>query len=366
MYSNKENVNILTAHLMSHGVRHVVVCPGSRNAPLVHNFSQCEGVTCHPVTDERSAGFIALGIAQRVDSPVAVCVTSGSALLNLLPGVAEATYQGRGIMVISADRPSAWIGQLDGQTMPQTDALGRFVGLSVSLPEPMDGEGRWHCNRLVNEAFLSLSEAPHASVHINVPISEPLFEFTTERLPKVRTVERVCWDDEDVADRIMHRIKKARCPMLVMGQYPTDGLLSADIQVLAMRVVVLAESLGAHPRRPDLIDQMLCSIQTGLDGYRPDLLIYVGGNTVSKRLRHFMRSLDDDACVVMVNEEGALHDVSQHTDIVLKADPVFLLLICSPGFRWQGTRNVSSIRNGTSCIRELLSVMRNSNLSIRR
>ncbi len=247
MYSNKENVNILTAHLMSHGVRHVVVCPGSRNAPLVHNFSQCEGVTCHPVTDERSAGFIALGIAQRVDSPVAVCVTSGSALLNLLPGVAEATYQGRGIMVISADRPSAWIGQLDGQTMPQTDALGRFVGLSVSLPEPMDGEGRWHCNRLVNEAFLSLSEAPHASVHINVPISEPLFEFTTERLPKVRTVERVCWDDEDVADRIMHRIKKARCPMLVMGQYPTDGLLSADIQVLAMRVVVLAESLGHTP-----------------------------------------------------------------------------------------------------------------------
>ena len=97
MFSNIDNVNILTGVLASHGVRRVVVCPGSRNAPIVHNFNEMEGITCYPVTDERSAGFVAMGIALGNPSPcpdpVAVCVTSGSALLNLYPAVCEAFYQ---------------------------------------------------------------------------------------------------------------------------------------------------------------------------------------------------------------------------------------------------------------------------------
>ena len=124
MFSSKENINILTSLLIDYGVEHIVVCPGSRNAPIVHNFNESPKFICHPVTDERSAAFVALGIANQTGEMVAVCVTSGSALLNTLPGVAEASYQNRGIIVISADRPQAWIGQLDGQTMPQPNALG--------------------------------------------------------------------------------------------------------------------------------------------------------------------------------------------------------------------------------------------------
>ena len=133
MFSNKENVNILTSLLLAHGIRHAVVCPGSRNAPIVHNLSVCGGMRCVPVTDERSAGFVAIGIAQATGKPVVVCVTSGSALLNLAPAAAEACYQHLPLVVVSADRPQAWIGQLDGQTMPQADALGRFVRRAVSL-----------------------------------------------------------------------------------------------------------------------------------------------------------------------------------------------------------------------------------------
>ncbi len=123
MFSSKENINILTSLLIDYGVEHIVVCPGSRNAPIVHNFNEVAGFTCHPVTDERSAAFVAMGIAQQTGGIVAVCVTSGSALLNTLPGAAEASYQNKGIVIISADRPQAWIGQLDGQTMPQPGAL---------------------------------------------------------------------------------------------------------------------------------------------------------------------------------------------------------------------------------------------------
>ena len=177
MYSNKENVNILTSLLVAHGVRHAVVCPGSRNSPIVHNLTECPDIQCHPVTDERSAGFYALGMCQGCGLPVAVCVTSGTALLNLAPAVAEAWYQHQPLVVISADRPPQWIDQLDGQTLPQPGAFGGFVGKSVSLPEPHDDEIRWYCNRLVNEALLA-SRWEEVPVHINVPISEPLFDFT--------------------------------------------------------------------------------------------------------------------------------------------------------------------------------------------
>ena len=136
MFSNKDNINILTSLLIEYGVSDAVVCPGSRNAPIVHNLSQCQSIRCHPITDERSAGFYALGIAQATQRPTVVCVTSGTALLNLAPAVAEAYYQHVPLVVVSADRPSQWINQLDGQTLPQPDALGRFVRKAVSLPEP--------------------------------------------------------------------------------------------------------------------------------------------------------------------------------------------------------------------------------------
>ena len=114
MYSNKENANILTSLLVAHGIRHAVVCPGSRNSLIVHNLNESPAIQCYPVTDERSAGFYALGMSQCLQESVAVCVTSGTALLNLAPAVAEAYYQHVPLVVISADRPSQWIDQLDG------------------------------------------------------------------------------------------------------------------------------------------------------------------------------------------------------------------------------------------------------------
>ena len=164
MFSNKENINILTALLMAHGVEDAVVCPGSRNAPIVHNLNECGAIRCRPVTDERSAGFYALGLAQATGRPVVVCVTSGTALLNLAPAVAEACFLNVPVVVVSADRPAAWIGQLDGQILPQPDALGRFVRKAVSLPEPKDNIERWFCNRMINEAMLAARYRDRKSV----------------------------------------------------------------------------------------------------------------------------------------------------------------------------------------------------------
>ena len=130
LYSSKPTVNALASLMLLHGIKHVVVCPGSRNAPLVHNFHQlsCTGrMSVYPVTDERSAAFVAIGLYLALRQPVGVCVTSGSALLNTLPAVAEAYYRHAPLLVVSADRPAEQIGNLRGQTLPQDGALQPYT-----------------------------------------------------------------------------------------------------------------------------------------------------------------------------------------------------------------------------------------------
>jgi len=322
MYSNKENVNILTALLVAHGVRHAVVCPGSRNAPIVHNLNECPDIACYPVTDERSAGFYALGMSQAltkpvcVKEPVVVCVTSGTALLNLAPAIAEAYYQRWPLVVISADRPPQWIDQLDGQTLPQPDALGRFVAKAVSLPEPRDDEERWYCNRLVNEALLKSREG--FPVHINVPIAEPLFSFTTQTLPAQRKIEQIgsLMNNRLFHETFLSAFFQARKPMVIVGQtYFDDSCMAADLYEIGAYAVVLSESLTNTVERCHF-DEVLPLLE-GDDSYKPDFILYLGGTLVSKRLKRFIRGLSD-VSVWSVSEDGAVYDTFMHLTGIIK------------------------------------------------
>lgn len=315
MYCNKDNVNQLTALLVAHGIRHAVVCPGSRNGAIVHNLNACPGITCHAVTDERSAAFYALGLAQATQAPVVVCVTSGTALLNTAPAVAEATFQHHGIVVISADRPSAWIGQLDGQTMPQPGALGTFVARCVNLPEPHDAPTRWECNRLVNEALITAWKQERPSVHINVPISEPLFEFTTPELPAERAI--TCTESHTASCSAMASdYAQARKPMIVIGQL--DGHcngLQDSIARIARQAVVLSEPLSPTGQSSHC-DEVLHAVGPD-EAYMPDFVLYAGGTIVSKRLKKFLR-LASGAAMWELGE--SVHDTFMHLKGVVDCD----------------------------------------------
>jgi 2-succinyl-5-enolpyruvyl-6-hydroxy-3-cyclohexene-1-carboxylate synthase len=292
MFSDKTNVNILTSLLVAHGIRHAVVCPGSRNAPIVHNLNECPDIACHPVTDERSAGFYALGIAQKTGQPVVVCVTSGTALLNVAPAVAEAYYQHRPLVVVSADRPQAWIDQQDGQTLPQPDALGRFVCKAVTLPEPTDEVTRWHCNRLVNEALMK----KHGPVHINVPITEPLFNFTVAELPQERRIE---WQPADLSsimlNHIAHMFMQAERPMLISG-HPQSSMINGQ---------------------PSFYDFPSSLLQALDERYIPDFVVYTGGPIVSKQLKHFLRRAKQ---TWIVNPTGEVYDTFMNLTNVIQGD----------------------------------------------
>ena len=359
MYSDKENINILTSLLVSYGVRHIVVCPGSRNAPLVHNFDVSPDITTHAVTDERSAAFFALGLRLRLRQPVAVCVTSGSALLNTMPGAAEATYQHEGIIIISADRPQAWIGQLDGQTMPQHGALGTFASPSVSLPEPHNDTERWLCRRLICEAMIANTCPPFPSVHINVPVSEPLFGFSTPCLPEIPPVGIADLDDQNGRETLRRILKGKRRLMVISGQ-TSDDSAAGLLMDKASGCVFVAEWLSPYGRVRHIDEILRTTCAEELDNMRPDCIVYIGGHTVSKRLRHYMRSLDSRTMFITVSDDGMLHDVSQHTTLVVKATAGdFMRMICNGAIcpdadmdfvrRWHDMDNMAARRISASC-----------------
>lgn len=339
MYSSKENVNILTALLVKHGIRHAVVCPGSRNAPIVHNLNECPDIQCHPVTDERSAGFYALGMTLALAEPVVVCVTSGTALLNLQPAVAEAWYQHQPLVVVSADRPGQWIDQLDGQTLPQPDALGRFVRKAVSLPEvsrleeskgnEKPNEERWYCNRLINEALLEATAEDARPVHINVPITEPLFTFDVSDLPDERHIIRTrpFADYDGLCPELVEGLSAAKRPMIVFGQTNPHDFEGGGVGFLFSHVIVLHESLSTFPsisHFDEVLYRHALSSSDDDDQLLPDFILYVGGTIVSKRLRHFLRQASH-AVTWRISKGGELEDAFMNLRGIVEGDPEYML-----------------------------------------
>ncbi len=296
MYSDKKNIIQLAALLEAHHVTKIVLCPGSRNAPIVHTLSTHPAFTCYSVTDERSAGYFAIGLALREKVPVAVCCTSGTALLNLHPAVAEAFYQQVPLIVISGDRPAAWVGQMDGQTIPQPNVFHNLVRKSVNLPEVQNETDEWYCNRLINEALLEACHRVNGPVHINVTLSEPLFNFSVEQLPTVRVINRYRKADLFLKTGVTlsDKLKSFSKRMIIMGQ--GNPVKQDDIEkevLLHKQYVCLSEHIGNRPAYETSLRNFDVALYTMSEDsaaqMAPDLLITCGGHIVSKRLKQFIR-----------------------------------------------------------------------------
>ena len=327
MYTDKKNILQLAALLEVYGITKVVLCPGSRNVPIAHTLSNHPAFTCYAMTDERSAGYFALGLALNSGKPVAVCCTSGTALLNLHPAVAEAFYQKVPLIVISADRPAAWIGQMDGQTLPQPDVFRTLVKKSVNLPEIHTDEDEWFCNRLINEALLETNHHGKGPVHINVPVSEPLFGFTTAALPGVRVITR--YQGLNIYDRdyndLIDRMNKYRKRMIVVGQMNLIYLFEKRYtKLLYKHFAWLTEHIGNQtvPGIPLMnFDTALYAMpEEQMNRMTPDLLITYGGHIVSKRLKKFLRQHPPKEHW-HVSPDGEVTDLYCSLTTVIEMDP---------------------------------------------
>lgn len=299
LHSDIAAVRVLVELLVQKGTRHAVLSPGSRNAPLLVAIARRgEGLRPHVIVDERSAGFYALGLAQQGEGAVALVCTSGTALLNYGPAVAEAYYQGVPLVVISADRPAEWIDQDDSQTIRQAGALAPFVKGSFEFPTAVVCEDdRWHANRVVNEAVNLALAGRKGPVHINVPLREPLYGFSHAARERERVIE--CTPvrgvlPEETLSRMREEFTRARKVLVVAGFQGPDEGLRARVEELAWRpgVVVLAESISnlTGPGVYTTTDRILSAIGAGeADRFAPDLLVSFGGAVVSRMVKSFIR-----------------------------------------------------------------------------
>lgn len=195
MYETQKSVQILVGLMKAHGVRHVVLSPGSRNIALVRSLEGDPYFTCYSVVDERSAAYFAIGIYLERGEPVALSCTSAQATRNYIPGMTEAYYRGTPLLVITADYKPSHVGVGTMQAIQQMSIPKDAAKVSVQLPVVRDADDEWYCTRLVNEAILGLSHHGTGPAHINIPIEEH-WDGGVQSLPPVRKIDRHAAGDD--------------------------------------------------------------------------------------------------------------------------------------------------------------------------
>lgn len=271
-------------------IQHIVISPGSRNAPLTIGFANNSFFKCYSIADERCAAFFALGMAQQLQKPVAVICTSGSALLNYYPAVAEAFYSQIPLIVISADRPHDKIDIGDGQTIRQENVYANHILYNANLTEEASEE-----NDLKMQEAIFCAISKKGPVHINVPFEEPLYETVEELSISPKIVNLVSEKKEltELGEFVEIWNKSQKKLVIIGGNYP-DAVSQEYINILGEdnSVVVMTEvtSNAHHPNFITNIDTIITPFEEeDFKHFQPDVLITLGGMIVSKRIKAFLR-----------------------------------------------------------------------------
>lgn len=281
--------NIVCLHiaelLCQYGVRDVVTCPGSRNAPLVTAVCAVPKLLTTTVVDERSAAFVALGMALQTGRPTAVVCTSGTALLNMAPAVAEAYYRHVPLIVLSADRPTNMIDSGHAQTIRQVGALTNVVLSTVDIDTDADTV---YCDRLANQAMTAATVGVQGPVHINVHISDPSNNVVTQECPMPRKIDVVTAPTQLATATVRELARLLNPPKRVLvlcGAMSPNARLNRAINRLSNipNVAVVAEPLS-NLHGTDIIyngDAVLAT--TNNTELLPDVVITMGAPPVSTR-----------------------------------------------------------------------------------
>jgi 2-succinyl-5-enolpyruvyl-6-hydroxy-3-cyclohexene-1-carboxylate synthase len=317
-WASLKSARVLVEGLCARGLKHFVMSPGSRNAPLIRAAAELESaglLTLHRVLDERSAAHFALGLGQASGRPAVVCCTSGTAVANLGPAIIEAARASAPLLALTADRPAHLHGRGESQTIDQASLHAahcrKLFGWNAELasPENPQLDEIWH-------------SAQHGPVHVNVPLEDPL--YGPAKTPAANKAERIAdeatsrqlerkehddelWEDGPVMppeqrapdfDKFLQALSEARREdrriMWMLGgdhRSTTFGLTNGII-----RDVVLADlHSGICPIVGyRTVDRLMKSekIQTNWGAFCPDVLVTAGTPFISKALRDLLRISD--------------------------------------------------------------------------
>ena len=305
-------------------IKHIIISPGSRNAPLTIGFSNDSYFTCYSIVDERCAAFFAMGIAQKIQAPTAVLCTSGSALLNYYPAVAEAFYSDIPLVVLSADRPKHLIGIGDGQTINQKNVFENHILYSANLKLDLDEAKNDIAEEIpifknlenkletllglkksiqdfnikeINKA-INISIINNGPVHINIPFDEPLYEtvdvleVTPEVLiPKNQDLEI----EKQLINNCIETWSLSKKKLVLIGVNQVNTIDNSCLEALAKddSVIVFTETMSnlSNDAFFPSIDKIISPLNaTDFEKLQPEIVLTFGGLIVSKKIKAFLRS----------------------------------------------------------------------------
>jgi 2-succinyl-5-enolpyruvyl-6-hydroxy-3-cyclohexene-1-carboxylate synthase len=364
---NAEVAATLVSAAVLGGVRHVVISPGSRSTPLVMALAaaaeQPRGPTLHVLTDERTAGFFALGLARATRTVVGLLCTSGSAAAHYLPALIEASEDRVPLLVVTADRPAEQQGCGAGQTIDQQRLFGGFVRHFREVGSPGATGAAAYVAGVVARALDEATGTPPGPVHLNVPFREPLWSpevvAVSARGPlHLERREDAGYDAaqwEPVAEALADRKR----PVIVAGPqaWSGSGNLGFHVDLLAGHLgsPLLADATSQlrflRPRRPDAQRRApwarqalalvrgdvsegnaIASVEALLrvpgftERHRPDAVIRLGRMPSSRTVQTWLGGLPaGETAMVHVDPHGDLHDPTHRADLVVAADPRHIL-----------------------------------------
>ena len=306
----------------------VVISPGSRNVPLAIGFASNKKFKCYSIVDERSAAFFALGLSQKSKKPTILICTSGSALLNYYPAVAEAYYSEIPLIILSADRPEYKINIGDGQTINQSNVFEKNILYSNSLKQDCSHATeeiiKSNLQKIVNdkadfskieklqksiqknneeiiEIAFNLSINKMQPVHLNVPMEEPLYEFNDSPSISVKVKKKT---EKNLSltdlDNFYKEINKASKIMILIGVSDGNILSKKSIQKInsCSSIIVMKEHTSNVFNESFIsnIDRLIGPIELQsnsdslFDELSPEIVISLGGMIVSKKIKSFLRN----------------------------------------------------------------------------
>lgn len=292
-YSAKRSIQILGHILEQYGIDKMVISPGSRNAPFAIHFSELDSFQCYSIVDERSAGFVGLGMAKSIKKPVAISCTSGSATVNYYPAIVEAFYQNIPLLVLTADRPADFVDIFDGQTIRQHEVFQKHSYGDFNLLED-DKENADELNFEMIKNAVEICIEKQGPVHINIPLKEPLYEYATE-IPLLPNIEKTNPQKNfEIPSSLVADWNTSKRILILTGTLDKNEELEMLLSQLVKNhsVVVLTEANSNlhHEKFFPHIDRYLYNFtEEDFKTYVPDLLITVGQNVVSKKVKEFLR-----------------------------------------------------------------------------
>ncbi len=298
--TTQESCNILVDLLLHYDIDNVIISPGSRNAPIITALSCCNKIKKYIIVDERSAAFAALGMSQASNKPVAIVCTSGSAVLNYAPAVAEAFYQHIPLIVISADRPYEWIDQNDSQTIIQSGILNHIIKHSYDIPANCNNKTElWYINRTLNEALQKATSLPEGPIHINMQFNEPLYDrkpLTVSSAKPIKYIQTLGQlSDYTEFAKVINSYKKVL--IFASMNKPCQELTKILDSISGGNIAVISEIISNNNKSKYIfknIDRLFTEISDdNYADFAPDLLITFGGAPVSRLAKTFLRKSKD-------------------------------------------------------------------------